>query len=172
MRIKIAQSCAACPESNVSYWMHNGLVNSDGGDFTIRETLHDCEEALSSSKVLNGVAKPVMDDAQKCINKLHNELESKLADDLHTAEILKDLLQGALKLINAYLNKPEWLSVVLSLAELEKEVKEVLDILGLLAAGSTYAEVLQQLKERALMKAELTEEDLLRAIEERSREEK
>lgn len=113
-----------------------------------------------------------MDDAQKCINKLHNELESKLADDLHTAEILKDLLQGALKLINAYLNKPEWLSVVLSLAELEKEVKEVLDILGLLAAGSTYAEVLQQLKERALMKAELTEEDLLRAIEERSREEK
>lgn len=140
--------------------------------FYIYQTLHDCEEALSSSKVLNGVAKPVMDDAQKCINKLHNELESKLADDLHTAEILKDLLQGALKLINAYLNKPEWLSVVLSLAELEKEVKEVLDILGLLAAGSTYAEVLQQLKERALMKAELTEEDLLRAIEERSREEK
>lgn len=42
---EIAQSCAACPDSNISYWMHNGFVNIDdekmskslGNFFTIRE---------------------------------------------------------------------------------------------------------------------------------------
>lgn len=42
---EIAQSCAACPESNISYWMHNGFVTIDdekmskslGNFFTIRE---------------------------------------------------------------------------------------------------------------------------------------
>lgn len=42
---EIAQSCAACQESNVSYWMHNGHVTNNnekmskslGNFFTIRE---------------------------------------------------------------------------------------------------------------------------------------
>ena len=42
---EIAQSRAACPESKVNYWMHNGFVNkdnqkmskSDNNFFTIRE---------------------------------------------------------------------------------------------------------------------------------------
>lgn len=42
---EIAQSCAACPESNVSYWMHNGFVTTNdekmskslGNFFTIRK---------------------------------------------------------------------------------------------------------------------------------------
>jgi cysteinyl-tRNA synthetase len=42
---EIAQSCAACRDSNVRYWMHNGFVTVDsekmskslGNFFTIRE---------------------------------------------------------------------------------------------------------------------------------------
>lgn len=42
---EIAQSCAACRESNITYWIHNGFVNIDsqkmskslGNFFTIRQ---------------------------------------------------------------------------------------------------------------------------------------
>ena len=42
---EIAQSCAACDESNISYWIHNGFVTIDsqkmskslGNFFTIRQ---------------------------------------------------------------------------------------------------------------------------------------
>ncbi|KAL7164178.1 hypothetical protein ACSBR2_040151 [Camellia fascicularis] len=45
MKNEIAQSCAACNDSNVSYWVHNGFVTSDsekmskslGNFFTIRQ---------------------------------------------------------------------------------------------------------------------------------------
>ncbi|OIS95691.1 PREDICTED: cysteine--tRNA ligase 2, cytoplasmic [Nicotiana attenuata] len=226
---EIAQSCAACPESNISYWMHNGFVTIDdekmskslGNFFTIREvtrlyhpialryfllgmhyrspvnysisqieiasesvfylyqTLLDCEEALSvfqqgteTETEVRGVR--VSPQAQECIKKLRNELETKLSDDLHTPTILNAALQEALRLMNSSLNmlkkkqqKKQQLSAVLSLAELLKEVKAVLDVLGLLSS-STCAEVLQQFKERALKRAELTEEDILHAIEERT----
>lgn len=56
----------------------------------------------------------------------------------------------------------------MSLNALQKEVKDVLHVLGMLADDSTSAEVVQELKERALKRAELTEEDILRAIEERN----
>uniref|UniRef100_A0A7C9E200 Cysteine--tRNA ligase n=1 Tax=Opuntia streptacantha TaxID=393608 RepID=A0A7C9E200_OPUST len=44
---EIAQSCAACRESNVSYWVHNGFVTVDsekmskslGNFFTIRQVI-------------------------------------------------------------------------------------------------------------------------------------
>ncbi|KAG5603854.1 hypothetical protein H5410_025346 [Solanum commersonii] len=225
---EIAQSCAACRESNISYWMHNGFVNIDdekmskslGNFFTIREvtrlyhplalryfllgnhyrspvnysisqieiasesvfyiyqTLLDSEEALSAFQEGTETAKNakgrVTPQAQECINKLRNELKTKLSDDLHTPTILNAALQEALKLMNSCLTilkkkqqKQQHLSASLSLTELLKEVKAVLDVLGLLA-GSTCAEVLQQFKERALKRAELTEEDVLHAIEERA----
>ncbi|XP_019249158.1 PREDICTED: cysteine--tRNA ligase 2, cytoplasmic-like [Nicotiana attenuata] len=230
---EIAQSCAACPESNVSYWMHNGFVKDRDGEkmskslgnfFTIRDvtrlyhplalryfllgthyrsdvnysisqieiasdsvfyiyqTLHDTEEALLSSvfqqlrtdETIRDVAR-VSPEAEKCIKKLRNELETKLADDLHTPTILNAALQEALGLMNNYMNmlkkrqmQQRQEQLFLSLTELEREVKAVLDVLGLLAARSTYAEVLQQIKERALKRAELTEEDISRAIEERA----
>ncbi|MCD7470010.1 hypothetical protein HAX54_009568 [Datura stramonium] len=223
---EIAQSCAACQESKISYWMHNGFVNIDdekmskslGNFFTIREvtrlyhplalryfllgmhyrspvnysisqieiasesvfyiyqTLHDCEQALlvfqQGTETATNVRGRVIPQAQECIKKLRIELETKLSDDLHTPTILNAALQEALKLMNSYLNllkrkqSQQQLSAVLSLTELLKEVKAVLDVLGLLAS-STCAEVLQQFKERALKRAELTEEDVLRAIEER-----
>ncbi|CAN4122562.1 unnamed protein product [Withania somnifera] len=224
---KIAQSWAACQESNVSYWMHNSFVNINNNKistflrnfhirkvtqlyhplalrycllgihyrspfnfsisemesasesvFYIYQTLRDCEEALSAFQQGIGTAKNIRGHveprAQECINKLGNELKTKLSDDLHTPTILNGALQEALKLMNSYLNilkreaqRQEHPSAALSIAKLLKEVKAVLDVLGLLA-GSTCAEVLQLLKERALRRAELTEEDVLRAIEIRS----
>ncbi|KAK4740141.1 hypothetical protein R3W88_003838 [Solanum pinnatisectum] len=51
---------------------------------------------------------------------LYNELETNLADDLHTPTILKDAFQDAHKLINTYLISPR--QFVLSLTEIKKEV--------------------------------------------------
>lgn len=47
----------------------------------------------------------VKPEARNCINKLRNELETKLADDLHTPTIINAALQKALTLVNTYLDK-------------------------------------------------------------------
>ncbi|XP_031122715.1 cysteine--tRNA ligase 2, cytoplasmic-like [Ipomoea triloba] len=227
---EIAQSCAACSESKVNYWVHNGFVTANdekmskslGNFFTIREvtklyhplslryfllgthyrspvnysisqieiaseslfyiyqTLQDCKEAVS--KLQDGIEMKggrVSAAAQECIKKLHTEFESKLSDDLHTPSILNGALQEALRFMNSSLNtlkkqkKQQLVSGIISITELEKEMKAVLDVLGLLP-GLTYSEVLLQLKEKALIRAELTEEDILKSIAERAkaREEK
>ncbi|KAL0463562.1 UNVERIFIED_CONTAM: Cysteine--tRNA ligase CPS1, chloroplastic/mitochondrial [Sesamum latifolium] len=222
---EIAQSCAACSESKVNYWIHNGFVTANdekmskslGNFFTIREvtklyhplalrhfllgthyrspvnysisqieisseavfyiyqTLQDCEDAVSALKEESATNAKVRVSpaAQECISKLHNEFEVKLADDLHTPTILNAALQEALRFINSSVNtlkkkqqKLQQLSTVKSLVDLEKQVREVLDVLGLLPSLS-YAEVLQQLKDKALKRAGLTEAEILLAIEER-----
>ncbi|KAL0449737.1 UNVERIFIED_CONTAM: Cysteine--tRNA ligase CPS1, chloroplastic/mitochondrial [Sesamum latifolium] len=223
---EIAQSCAACSESKVNYWIHNGFVTANdekmskslGNFFTIREvtklyhplalrhfllgthyrspvnysisqieisseavfyifqTLQDCEDAVSSLKEESATNAKVRVSpaAQECISKLHNEFEAKLADDLHTPSILNAALQEALRFINSSVNtlkkkqqKQQQLSTVKSLFDLEKQVREVLDVLGLLPSLS-YAEVLQQLKDKALRRAGLTEAEIFHAIEERT----
>ncbi|KAG8382875.1 hypothetical protein BUALT_Bualt05G0124800 [Buddleja alternifolia] len=223
---EIAQSCAACSESKVIYWMHNGFVTANdekmskslGNFFTIREvtklyhplalrhfllgthyrspvnyslaqieiaseavfyvyqTLQDVDDVLSGLKEESGAGgKPVRISpaAQECITKLRNEFETKLADDLHTPSILNATLQEALRFMNSSLNmlkkkqqKQQLLSIRKSLVDLQKEVKEVLEILGLLSSSS-YPEVLQQLKDKALKRAGLTEDDVLHSMEER-----
>ncbi|KAK9058828.1 hypothetical protein SSX86_023671 [Deinandra increscens subsp. villosa] len=224
---EIAQSCAAYPNSNISYWMHNGFVTANdekmsksiGNFFTIREvtklyhplalrhflmgahyrtavnysiaqieissesvyyiyqTLEDCGSAISqfqdeikSSKKIYSIT----DDAKKSMKNLRNDFEEKLSDDLHTPTILNASLQDALRTMNKILStlkkklqKPQKLSNIESLIQLEKEVTAVLDVLGLLS-GSTYAEVLKQLKEKALKRAELTEENIQQRIEDRA----
>ncbi|KAI3731599.1 hypothetical protein L1987_62788 [Smallanthus sonchifolius] len=224
---EIAQSCAACPSSNISYWMHNGFVTANdekmsksvGNFFTIREvtklyhplalrhflmgthyrspvnysiaqieisseavyyiyqTLEDCDSAISQFQEeikTSGKKYSVTDDAQKCIKNLRSHFEEKLSDDLHTPTILNAALQDALRLMNKILSmlkkklqKPQKLSNIVSLIQLEKEVRDVLDVLGLLSS-STYTEVLKQLKEKALKRAELTEENIQQRIEDRA----
>ncbi|CAH9113045.1 unnamed protein product [Cuscuta epithymum] len=233
---EIAQSCAACPDSKVNYWMHNGFVTANdekmsksvGNFFTIREvtklyhplalryflmgthyrspvnyaisqieiasesvfyiyqTLQDCKEA--TSKMQNGVdtsggnkaGRRRSSDAKKCIENLRNEFESRLSDDLHTPSILNAALQEVLRVMNSSLNtlkkqkKPQQQQLLYDdIMDLEKEVRAVLDVLGLLSSLS-YCEVLQQFKEKALKRAELTEEDILKSIGDRAkaREEK
>ncbi|PWA93426.1 cysteinyl-tRNA synthetase, class Ia family protein [Artemisia annua] len=224
---EIAQSCAACPDSKISYWMHNGFVTANdekmsksiGNFFTIREvtklyhplalrhflmgthyrspvnysiaqieisseaifyiyqTLEDCAGVISQFKEeIEASTKkfPVTADAKTCITNLKAHFKERLSDDLHTPTILNASLQDALRLFNKILSnlkkklqKPQKFSNVQSLIDLEKEVKIVLDVLGLLS-DSTYTEVLNQLKEKALKRANLTEEDILKRIEERS----
>ncbi|CAA2967762.1 cysteine--tRNA ligase 2, cytoplasmic [Olea europaea subsp. europaea] len=220
---EIAQSCAACAKSNVSYWIHNGFVTTSdekmskslGNFFTIREvtkvyhplalrhflmgthyrspvnytisqleiaseavfyiyqTLQDCEDALLALKEEAEKNGKICPAAQDCITKLHEEFEAKLSDDLHIPTILNSALQESLRFLNSSLNmlkkkqpKKQQLSTVKSLAELEKQVKEVLDVLGMLS-NSSYTEVLQQLKDKALKRSGLTEDDVLHLIEER-----
>eukprot|EP00262_Sarcandra_glabra_P004317 TRINITY_DN15272_c0_g1_i1.p1 TRINITY_DN15272_c0_g1~~TRINITY_DN15272_c0_g1_i1.p1 ORF type:complete len:516 (-),score=81.35 TRINITY_DN15272_c0_g1_i1:400-1947(-) len=218
---EIAQSCAACPESNVSYWMHNGFVTENnekmskslGNFFTIRDvtelfhyhplalriflmgthyrspvsysrallesasdrvfyiyqTLHDCEEMLSPYRE-GSLKERMTPDAQKCINKFHTDFQTSMADDLHTPVILAAILEP-LKTINSTLNsfkgRKQQMPLIQSLIALEKEVKNVLSILGLMPASS-YSEVLQQLKDKALKRAGLTEDLVLEKIEERA----
>ncbi|CAH9135468.1 unnamed protein product [Cuscuta epithymum] len=268
---EIAQSCAACPDSKVNYWMHNGFVTANdekmsksvGNFFTIREvtklyhplalryflmgthyrspvnyaisqieiasesvfyiyqTLQDCKEA--TSKMQNGVDTSggnkaghlCSTDAKKCIENLRNEFESRLSDDLHTPSILNAALQEVLRVMNGgSLNtlkkqKKQQQQQLLydDIMDLEKEVRTVLDVLGLLSSlsycevhplnplclshaglcctGPThddilltylflFLQVLQQFKEKALKRAELTEDDILESIGDRAkaREEK
>ncbi|XP_057961080.1 cysteine--tRNA ligase 2, cytoplasmic-like isoform X2 [Malania oleifera] len=228
---EIAQSCAACQECNVSYWMHNGHVTNNnekmskslGNFFTIREitelyhplalrhfllsahyrspinysislleyasgavfyiyqTLWDCEDALSTlweqslkgNMEANGSAVQITPAARECINKLRSEFQTNMSDDLLTRPVLTGALIDALKLINSSLKtikkqqKQRLLLMIQSLTELEREIKEVLNTLGLLSS-STFSEVLQQLKSKALKRAGMTEDDVLRLIEERT----
>lgn len=228
---EIAQSRAACQESCVSYWMHNGHVTNNnekmskslGNFFTIRQiteryyplalrhflisahyrsplnysvlqlegaseavyyiyqTLQDCEDTLSSFREATpsegtepkGKTVRVLPDAEKCIKGLQKDFHDKMADDLNTSHVLTGAFQDALKFINNNTNtlkkkqqKQRQLAIIQSLTEIEKEVKGVLDILGLLPP-ITYSEILEQLKGKALIRADLTEEQISRLIEER-----
>ncbi|CAK9321996.1 unnamed protein product [Citrullus colocynthis] len=229
---EVAQSCAACQESKISYWMHNGHVTNNnekmskslGNFFTIRQiteryhplvlrhflisahyrsplnytvsqldsasdtvyyiyqTLQDCEDALSQHQgenLADGLGKtakkdPVSSAAEECLSNLRSEFQSRMADDLNTAHILTGAFQEALKFVNSTLTslkkkqpKKHQLSMIQSLVNVKKELEQVLDVLGLLSL-STYSEVLQQLKDKALKRAGMVEDDILRLIEERT----
>lgn len=97
-----------------------------------------------------------------------------MSDDLQTPAVLTGAFQEALKFINSSLKmlkkkmqKKQLSELLESLTAVEKEVKQVLDILGLLPPSS-YAEVLQQLKDKALKRAGLVEDDVQHMIEERT----
>ncbi|KAH7849660.1 hypothetical protein Vadar_021055 [Vaccinium darrowii] len=189
---ELALSCAACPESHVKYWVHNEFVTANGEKmskslgnfFTIRGvTERPCKIVRMLYLDSNKAAKRELIQMEKylrlpqaaevCISKLCYDFEMKLSDDLNTPYILNAALQEALKFMNSSMNLlkkkrlKQPLSVVIqSLTELEKEVKKVLSTLGLLSA-STYSEVLQQLKEKALKRSGLMEEDILDKIKKR-----
>ncbi|KAJ7958798.1 Cysteine--tRNA ligase [Quillaja saponaria] len=214
---EIAQSCAACERSNISFWIHNGFVTIDsekmskslGNFFTIRQvvdlyhplalrlflmgthyqspinysdmqlesasdrifyiyqTLHDCENVLSQHdpKILKESIPP---DTVNVIDSFRDVFVASMSDDLHTPVVLA-ALSDPLKAINDLLHtckgKKQELRIE-SLAALEKTIRDVLIILGLMPAS--YSEVLQQLKEKALKRATLTEDQVLQKIEERT----
>lgn len=214
---EIAQSCAACNQSNISYWIHNGFVTVDsekmskslGNFFTIRQvidlyhplalriflmgshyrspinysdiqlesasdrifyiyqTLHDCENVLSQNDA--SIRKDsIPPDTVNSINDFHNVFVASMSDDLHTAVVLAALSEP-LKAINDLLHtrkgKKQELRIE-SLAALEKLIRNVLTVLGLMP--TSYSEVLQQLREKGLKRAKLTEDLVLQKIEERN----
>ncbi|XP_024023605.1 cysteine--tRNA ligase, chloroplastic/mitochondrial isoform X1 [Morus notabilis] len=214
---EIAQSCAACKQSNISYWVHNGFVTVDsekmskslGNFFTIRQvidlyhplalrlfllgthyrspinysdvqlenasdrifyiyqTLHDCEDVLSQHDVptlKDSIPPSTVDE----INKLQNVFVASMSDDLLTPVVfaaLSDPLKTINDLIHTRKGKKQALRVE-SLAALEKTIRSALDILGLMPAS--YSQMLQELREKALKRAKLTGDQVLRKIEERT----
>ncbi|ESQ44358.1 hypothetical protein EUTSA_v10005881mg [Eutrema salsugineum] len=222
---EIAQTCAACENSGVNFWLHNGhvtineekmakskknfktirqitaeyhplalrhflmsahyrsplnysksqLESSSDSLYYIYQTLQDLVEALSpyqeALKDDNGKAEQTS-EARDVIKKVKSEFEAKMSDDLNSSPILTGAFQDAMKFINVSITKlkkmqkKQRISLVVSLVEVEKAVREVLDVLGLLTALS-YAELLKEMKQKALTRAGLGEEEILQKIEER-----
>ncbi|KAG2327649.1 hypothetical protein Bca52824_010377 [Brassica carinata] len=214
---EIAQSCAACDSSDISYWIHNGFVTVDsekmskslGNFFTIRQvielyhplalrlflmgthyrspinysdfllesaservfyiyqTLHDCESVLGEKdSTFDNCSVP--SDTLTSISTFRSEFVASMSDDLLTPVTLAAMSEP-LKTINDLIhtrkgkkqpNREE------SLKALETSVREVLTILGLMP--TSYSEVLEQLKEKALKRAGLKEEDVLERVKERT----
>ncbi|XP_043696062.1 cysteine--tRNA ligase 2, cytoplasmic-like [Telopea speciosissima] len=165
--------------SNVNYSISQ-LDNASFEVLTLYRALHNCEVALSPLRegnltnvaAQNAQTARVTPAAQECIDKLRSDFESKMADDMHVVEILNGALKECLKVINSCLGslkkKQKQPSPIQSLVEVEKEVKTVLDVLGLSSSATCY-EVLQQMKEKALVRAGMKEEDVLLMIEERTK---
>nr|GEW01318.1 cysteine--tRNA ligase, chloroplastic/mitochondrial isoform X1 [Tanacetum cinerariifolium] len=214
---EIAQSCAACDKSNISYWIHNGFVTIDsqkmskslGNFFTIRQvielyhplalrlfligthyrspinysnvqlenasdrayyiyqTLQDCEEAVcqQNEPSLNDNIPTEIDDL---IENFNDVFINSMSEDLHSADVLSaisDPLKTANDLLHTRKGKKQGMRIQ-SLAALEKTVRNVLDILGLMPAS--YHEVLHELREKALKRAKLNEEQVIEKINERN----
>ncbi|OWM65635.1 hypothetical protein CDL15_Pgr017132 [Punica granatum] len=102
-----------------------------------------------------------------------------MSDDLSTAHILSGAFQDALKFLNSNLNtlkkhkqrQRQFAVVAQSLSEIKTQIKEVLGILGLLVLPVqplTYERVLEELKQKALRRADLQQADVERLIRERA----
>ncbi|KAK3129478.1 hypothetical protein QOZ80_6BG0480370 [Eleusine coracana subsp. coracana] len=213
---EIAQSRAACCDSSINYWIHNGFVNvnsqkmskSLGNFVTIRkviemyhplalrmfllgthyrspinytieqlnvasdrlyytyQTLYDCEGSCQQQQISAGDSLPA--NTLNCIQKLHDEFETSMSDDLHTSVALAAISEP-LKLMNDLLHTRKGKKQekrLESLSSLEEKVRVVLSVLGLMP--SSYHEALQQLREKALIRASITEDQVLQKIEERT----
>ncbi|CAH9107006.1 unnamed protein product [Cuscuta europaea] len=133
--------------------------------FYIYQTLYDCEAVLAQHSGCWMDSVPL--GTAECIEKFHNELLTSLSDDLHTPVALA-AMSDPLKMMNDLLHtrkgKKQGLRIE-SLVALEKTIRSALSILGLIP--SDYCEVLQQLREKALTRANLREDQVFHKIEER-----
>ncbi|RCV17397.1 hypothetical protein SEVIR_3G221900v4 [Setaria viridis] len=162
--------------------------------YYIFQTLYDCEEVLAQYRE-EAISAPVPAEEQKMIEDHHKEFLDDMSDDLKTTDVL-DGFMNLLKAINSNLTDLKKLQQKLeqqkkkqqqqkkqqqkqqqsqkqpadhiqALIALEAELKDKLSILGLMPPSSL-AEVLKQLKEKALKRAGLTEESLQEQIEQRN----
>ncbi|CAM0149639.1 unnamed protein product [Urochloa decumbens] len=162
--------------------------------FYIYQTLHDCEEVVATYRE-EGISVPVPAEEQKVIDEHHKNFLEHMSEDLRTTDVL-DGLMDPLKAINSNLNDFKKLQQKLeqqkkkqqqqkkqqqkkpqsqkqpedhiqALTALGTELKNKLSILGLMPPTSL-AEVLQQLKDKALERAGLTEANLQELIEQRN----
>ncbi|KAH9670336.1 cysteine--tRNA ligase 2 cytoplasmic [Citrus sinensis] len=179
---EIAQNRAACQESCVRYWMHNGHVTinnekmskSSGNFLTIRQTLLDCEVALFDVfQEDDGEKDRISAPAQLCFKNLQDEFYARMSDDLNTSHLLTGAFQDALKFINSHLNmlkkkqpKNQQLVMIRSLRKIENKIKEVLKVLGLLPRSGFAAVKRQGIKESRTGGA--VEADVLFMIEKRT----
>ncbi|EOA19225.1 hypothetical protein CARUB_v100078001mg, partial [Capsella rubella] len=215
---EIAQTCAACDDSGVTYWLHNGILTKDnvkmgsslGNVVTIRDimakyhplvlrhflisahyrsplsfsvlqlerssdtllsiyqTLQSLTEALSPHQEAisrDGTETDQTAKAKAIIKNVKSHFETQMSDDLNTAKLLSGSFQDAMGFISTSIiklktsQKKHLMSMVVSLSEVEKAVRDVLDMLGLLTP-LTYADFLKELKQKALARAKLGEEEV------------
>ncbi|XP_042417369.1 cysteine--tRNA ligase, chloroplastic/mitochondrial-like isoform X1 [Zingiber officinale] len=133
--------------------------------YYIYQSLLDCEEALHQQARLSDSLPP---ETLQCIDKLHLDFESSMSDDLHTPVALASISEP-LRIINELLHTKKGRKQELrmeSLSALQKGISKILSILGLVP--SNFSEILQELREKALKRAEITEDELLQKIEERT----
>ncbi|RLN28206.1 cysteine--tRNA ligase, chloroplastic/mitochondrial-like [Panicum miliaceum] len=162
--------------------------------YYIYQTLYDCEEVLAIYRE-EGISVPVPAQEKIMIEEHHEQFLDDMSDDLKTTDVL-DGFMNLLKAINSNLTDLKKLQQKLeqqikkkqqqkkqqqkqqqsqkqpadhiqALITLEAELKDKLSILGLMPPSSL-AEVLKQLKEKALTRAGLTEEELQELIEQRN----
>ncbi|XP_078439112.1 cysteinyl-tRNA synthetase, class Ia family protein [Wolffia australiana] len=135
--------------------------------FYIYQTLADCEEFLST--IEEGDLKGSLPTStQDCINNFLAQVKLSMADDLHTPVLLA-ALSDPLKTINDLLHTRKGRKQELraeSLVAIAREIRDALTILGLLP--SSYAQALLELREKALKRAALTEEQVLQKIVDRT----
>ncbi|WVZ55432.1 hypothetical protein U9M48_006092 [Paspalum notatum var. saurae] len=179
--------------SDVNY-SDKGIENASDRVYYIYQTLYDCEEVLSQYRE-EGVSVLVPAEEQNLVNSHHSAFLEYMSDDLKTTDVL-DGFTELLKAINSNLNdlkklqqkleqqkkkqqeknkqqqqkqqqpqkQPE--NYIRALSALETEIKDKLSILGLMPPS--LAEVLKQLKDKALKRAHLTEEQLQEQIKQRT----
>uniref|UniRef100_A0ACD6AFM1 Uncharacterized protein n=1 Tax=Avena sativa TaxID=4498 RepID=A0ACD6AFM1_AVESA len=156
--------------------------------YYIYQTLYDCDETVSPYREKN-ISVPVPAEAQTLVDDHHKAFLESMSDDLRTTDVLDGFME-LLKAINSNLTDSKKLQQKLeqqkkkqqqqqqqkpqeqledhiqALAALSAEIKSKLSILGLMPPSSL-AEVLEELKAKAMKRAGLTEESLREQIEQR-----
>ncbi|OWM88725.1 hypothetical protein CDL15_Pgr002492 [Punica granatum] len=168
---EIAQSCAACPEARINYWMHKGLVSvnnqkmskSDKDAITIR---YDKYHPLALRHFL------VSAQYRSPLN--YSDLQLEVSSDAiyNIYQILKDR-EDALLSFKQEIESTEQPNDEAQecTSEIEAQVKGILGILGFLVLSVlplTYERVLEELKKKALRRAELEQADLEKLIRKRA----
>ncbi|XP_058092816.1 cysteine--tRNA ligase CPS1 homolog, chloroplastic/mitochondrial-like [Magnolia sinica] len=136
-------------DTHYQSWVHytsKELENASDQVFNIYQALYNCEMTLSPFRE-KSFKDEITPSIQDCIRRFRNCFQSSMACDLHAYCVL-NAIGTAMKTINIVLNSlknnQQQPSLIQSLIALEKEVKDVLNILGLMSS-STYSEVLKQL---------------------------
>ncbi|PPE02764.1 hypothetical protein GOBAR_DD00222 [Gossypium barbadense] len=159
---EIAQSCAACKQSNVSYWIHNGFVTVDsekmskslGNFFTIREVM-DLYHPLALRLFLMGTHYRSPINYSDVLLESASERIFYIYQTLHDCEnVLSQHDKGLQESI-----PPETLNVINKFHN---------DFSTSMSDDLHTPVALQQLREMALKRAKLTEDKILQKIEERS----
>ncbi|KAK3043765.1 hypothetical protein RJ639_001961, partial [Escallonia herrerae] len=143
------------------------LESSSDRIFYIYQTLYDCEDALSQNDEATR-SDNVPQETVDCIEKFNDIFCTSMSDDLHTPVVLAAMsepLKTANDLLHTRKGKKQKLRIE-SLAALEKAIKNALITLGFMPTG--YSEVLHELREKALKRAKLTENEVLHRIDERN----
>ncbi|KAG2297168.1 hypothetical protein Bca52824_043837 [Brassica carinata] len=124
--------------------------------YYVYQTLQDLDDALLPYReAMSEEAEPTS-EAKDIIIKLKSEFDKRFA----------------LKFINDSIGKLEKMqekqrmSLLVSLVEIERGARKVLEVLGLLTTLS-YAEILKEMKQKTLTRAGLSEDDLSQLIQER-----